>query len=48
MFVWLLLAECNVDALAKTALEFGVAVVPSSVFYHDNNTDDYDARSALR
>jgi len=43
MFVWLLLPKCNVDALAKSALENGVAVVPSSVFYQDNN-----AASALR
>lgn len=35
MFVWLTLPECNVDALAKSALENGVAVVPSSVFYHN-------------
>jgi len=35
MFVWLLLPTCDVDALAKSALEYGVAVVPSSVFYQD-------------
>ncbi len=35
MFIWLSLPECDVDALAKSALEQGVAVVPSSVFYHD-------------
>ena len=37
MFVWLLLPECNIDALAKAALESGVAVVPSSVFYQETN-----------
>jgi len=37
MFIWLSLPECDVDALAKTALEHGVAVVPSSVFYQDRN-----------
>jgi len=36
MFVWLLLPTCDVDALAKSALEHGVAVVPSSVFYQDS------------
>jgi len=33
MFIWLSLPECDVDALAKSALANGVAVVPSSVFY---------------
>lgn len=33
MFVWLTLPTCDVDLLAKTLLENGVAVVPSSVFY---------------
>ncbi len=44
MFVWLTLPECDVDALAKSALENGVAVVPSSVFYHDRTCQ----KSALR
>ena len=35
MFIWLSLPECDVDTLAKSALENGVAVVPSSVFYQD-------------
>jgi 2-aminoadipate transaminase len=35
MFVWLSLPECDVDALAASALKHGVAVVPSSVFYQD-------------
>lgn len=35
MFIWLSLPECNIDALAKSALENGVAVVPSSVFYQE-------------
>jgi len=35
MFVWLLLPDCDVDALASAALASGVAVVPSSVFYQD-------------
>ncbi len=35
VFIWLSLPECDVDALAKSALEHGVAVVPSSVFYRD-------------
>lgn len=35
MFIWLSLPKCDVDALAKSALEHGVAVVPSSVFYND-------------
>jgi DNA-binding transcriptional MocR family regulator len=33
MFIWLSLPDCDVDALAKSALAHGVAVVPSSVFY---------------
>lgn len=33
MFVWLTLPDCDVDQLAATLLESGVAVVPSSVFY---------------
>ena len=44
MFLWLLLPECNVDALAKAALASGVAVVPSSVFYQETNC----TTSALR
>lgn len=35
MFIWLTLPECDVDALAKSALDNGVAVVPSSVFYQN-------------
>ena len=35
MFIWLLLPECDVDAIAQTALQHGVAVVPSSVFYQN-------------
>lgn len=35
MFIWLSLPECDIDALAKSALENGVAVVPSSVFYQE-------------
>lgn len=35
MFIWLSLPECDVDSLAKSALEQGVAVVPSSVFYQN-------------
>lgn len=44
MFIWLLLPKCNIDALAKSALESGVAVVPSSVFYQETN----NTTSALR
>ena len=44
MFVWLTLPECDVESLAKSALEQGVAVVPSSVFYHDKASQT----SALR
>jgi len=36
MFIWLSLPACDVNALAQSALEQGVAVVPSSVFYHHN------------
>ncbi len=36
MFVWLSIPDCNVQALAKAAIEAGVAVVPSSEFYHPN------------
>lgn len=35
MFIWLALPDCDVDALAKSALAQGVAVVPSSVFYQN-------------
>ena len=38
MFIWLSLPDCDVDALAQSALEHGVAVVPSSVFYQDRAT----------
>ncbi len=44
MFIWLSLPKCDVDALAKSALEHGVAVVPSSVFYQDRAS----VASALR
>ena len=44
MFLWLLLPDCNIDALAKAALTSGVAVVPSSVFYQETNC----TTSALR
>lgn len=44
MFIWLSLPECDVDALVKSALEHNVAVVPSSVFYHDKA----DVTPALR
>lgn len=44
MFIWLSLPDCDVDALAQSALEHGVAVVPSSVFYQDRTT----VMSALR
>jgi DNA-binding transcriptional MocR family regulator len=37
MFIWLVLPECDVDCLAKSALESGVAVVPSSVFFQDRS-----------
>lgn len=35
MFIWLPLPSCDVDKLAKSALEHGVAVVPSTVFYQN-------------
>jgi len=38
MFIWLSLPECDVDAIAKSALEHGIAVVPSSVFYQDRES----------
>jgi DNA-binding transcriptional MocR family regulator len=44
MFIWLFLPECDVDALAKSALEHNVAVVPSSVFYQNRT----NITSALR
>ena len=44
MFIWLSLPDCDIDALAESALENGVAVVPSSVFYQDSN----NVKSALR
>jgi DNA-binding transcriptional MocR family regulator len=44
MFIWLSLPECDVDALAKSALEHYVAVVPSSVFYQNRTS----ITSALR
>ncbi len=44
MFIWLLLPNCDVDALAKSALENGVAVVQSSVFYQDRR----NVKPALR
>ncbi|MGD8109291.1 PLP-dependent aminotransferase family protein [Vibrio sp. TRT 17S01] len=44
MFVWLSLPPCDTFFLAQTMLENGVAVVPSPVFYPQEN----DASSALR
>lgn len=44
MFIWLLLPDCNIDLIAKSALEHGVAVVPSTVFYQNQK----DAIPALR
>ena len=44
MFIWLLLPKCDVDALARSALDNGVAVVPSSVFYRGEE----ESMSALR
>ncbi|MBU2872334.1 PLP-dependent aminotransferase family protein [Colwellia sp. E2M01] len=44
MFIWLSLPDCDVDALAQTALEHGVAVVPSSVFYQQRE----NVKPALR
>lgn len=44
MFLWLLLPPCNVDKVAQAALENGVAVVPSSVFYQQRG----EAQPALR
>jgi len=35
MFIWLSLPPCDVFALAQAALEQGVAVVPSTVFYQE-------------
>lgn len=35
MFLWLSLPKCDVYALAQSALEHGVAVVPSTVFYQE-------------
>lgn len=37
MFLWLSLPECDVYALAQSALEHGVAVVPSTVFYQERS-----------
>jgi len=37
MFIWLSLPPCDDIGLAKEALNRGVAVVPSSVFYHSNH-----------
>ncbi|TYK66922.1 PLP-dependent aminotransferase family protein [Colwellia echini] len=44
MFIWLSLPDCDVNALAQTALEHGVAVVPSSVFYQERE----NVKPALR
>jgi len=44
MFIWLSLPACDVDALAQAALENGVAVVPSTVFYQERS----DVAPALR
>jgi DNA-binding transcriptional MocR family regulator len=37
MFLWLQMPKCDVDKIAQSALNNGVAVVPSSVFYHEQN-----------
>lgn len=37
MFLWLKMPECDVNMIAKAALDKGVAVVPSSVFYQKQN-----------
>lgn len=34
MFLWLQMPNCDVNTIAQSALANGVAVVPSSVFYH--------------
>ena len=44
MFIWLNIPQCNTLALAKRAIENGVAVVPSSEFYSCNQGQS----SALR
>jgi DNA-binding transcriptional MocR family regulator len=44
MFIWLNIPECDTLALAKRAIENGVAVVPSSEFY----SSDLGQSSALR
>lgn len=44
MFIWLTLPPCDINRLAAAALEHGVAVVPSSVFY----PQDVNAEPALR
>jgi len=44
MFLWLSLPQCDVYALAQAALEEGVAVVPSTVFYQQRG----DVAPALR
>jgi len=44
MFLWLSLPKCDVYALAQAALEEGVAVVPSTVFYQQRG----DVAPALR
>lgn len=38
MFLWLQMPHCDVDNIAQAALDNGVAVVPSSVFYQDQTT----------
>ena len=44
MFVWLSIPNCDTSALARRAIENGVAVVPSSEFYLDTEVHS----SALR
>jgi 2-aminoadipate transaminase len=44
MFIWLTLPDCDVYALARAAIEKGVAIVPSTEFY----SDDKDHPSAVR
>lgn len=45
MFIWLEIPNCDVYKLAQQALKNGVAVVPSTVFYQEDNTKN---KTALR
>ena len=45
MFLWLQMPKCNVEKIAQSALNNGVAVVPSSVFYQKHYAS---STSALR